>query len=82
MIQNAKQKQIQKANAQAALQACTRVGKASEPNQDIRMTNDATESEDNTDEIDLFTSPFSKCKHVVLPKTSSRCETMHRTFIR
>ena len=56
-MQNAKEKQMEKANTQAALQAHSRESKATEPIEDIRVTNDAVESEDNTDEIDLSESP-------------------------
>ena len=75
-IQNAKDRQIEKANAQEALLAHTRASKASEPNQIPRTIIDAAESKDDTDEIDFFTCPLSEHKHLVPTKTSSRCETV------
>ena len=41
------------------------------------MTNNATEYEDDTNEISLFSSPPGKPKHSVQIKTSSRCRTVH-----
>ena len=75
-IQNTKDKETEKANTQAALQACTRANKASKTNQVIEMTNNATEYEDDTDEISLFSRPPGKPDHSVQTKTSSRCKTV------
>ena len=50
-LQNAKDRDAEKVNAQAALQACTRASKASKDNQDIKMTDDAAIPNDSTEDI-------------------------------
>ena len=44
-------------NSQATLQAHTRANKASKINQDIKMTDNATAQEDNTEEVQLPPNP-------------------------
>ena len=56
-IQNAKDRQIEKANTQATLQAHTMAHKALKTNQDIRMTDNAAEYKDDMDDIHLFQTP-------------------------
>ena len=46
-----------------------------ELNNDIKTTDEATESEEDTDDIDLITSPIIKCKWFALSTTSVRSET-------
>ena len=75
-IQNTKDREREKVNTQAELQACTRVNKASKTNQDTEMLHNATEYEDNTDEIPLFSHPLDKSKHAVQMKMSSRYRTV------
>ena len=62
-LQNAKDRNAEKANAQAALQACTRASKASKDNQDIKMIDDATTGEDGTEDIHLPPHPRGKVKY-------------------
>ena len=67
-LRNAKNRDVEKANAQAALQACTRACKASKDNQDIKMTDDATSTED--------VHPCGKAKYLSQIKTSSKYRTV------
>ena len=56
-LQNAKDRNAEKVNAQAALQAHTRVRKASKDNQDIKMIDDAATGKDSTVDIHLPPHP-------------------------
>ena len=76
-LQNAKDRDAEKANAQAALQAHTRASKASKDNQDIKMTEDAATSEDSTQDIHLPPHPHGKAKYLSQIKTSSKYRTVH-----
>ena len=71
-----KDRETEKVNTQAALQAHIRVNKTSKSNQEIEKINNATEYENNVDEILLFSSPPAKHKHSVQMKTSSRHKTV------
>ena len=71
---NAKNRDAEKANAQAALQAHTRASKASKDNPDIKMTDDATSTED----VHLPPNPHGKAKYTNQIQTSSKCRTVHR----
>ena len=62
-LQNAKDRNAEKANSQAALQACTRASKASKDNQDMKMIDDATTGEDSTEDIHLPPHPCGKVKY-------------------
>ena len=62
-LQNAKDRDAEKVNAQAALQANIRASKASKGNQDIKMTDDATTHEDSTEDIHLPPHPCGKAKY-------------------
>ena len=67
-LQDAKDRDAEKANSQAALQARTRASKASKDNQDIKMTDDAASTED----IHLPPYPHGKAKYPIQIKTSSK----------
>ena len=75
-LQNAKDREAEKANAQAALQVCTRASKASKVNQDIKMTNNAITHKDSTDVVHLLLNPHRKATHSGQIKTSSRYKTI------
>ena len=75
-LQNAKNRDAEKVNAQAALQAHTRASKASNDNQDIKMTDDAT-CEDSTEDVHLPPHPCGKAKYPSQIKTSSKYRTVH-----
>ena len=77
MIQNAKDRETEKVNTQAALHTHTRVNKTSKTNQDTKMINDATENEDGTDEIPIFLHLPAKLKQSAQMKMSSRHKTVH-----
>ena len=66
VVQNAK-------NRDATLQACTRASKASKDNQDIKMSDDATSTED----VHLPPHPHGKAKYPSQIKTSSKYRTVH-----
>ena len=70
-LQNAINRDREKTNTQAALQAHTRASKASKDNQDIKITDNATSTED----IHLPPRPHGKTKYPSQIKTSSK----HRT---
>ena len=76
-LQNAKDRDTEKANTQAALQAHTRASKASKDNQDIKMTDDATITEDSTEDVHLLPHPHGKAKYPSQIKTSSKYRTVH-----
>ena len=76
-MQDAKERQMEKFNAQAALQARIRADKVTQPNQHIKCINDATESEDNSDEIDFPINPLNKPKLRVPAKTPLRYKSVH-----
>ena len=61
-MQNARERQIEETNVHAALQACTRAAKVLGLNSHIKTTDKATESGEDTDDIDLITSPVIKHK--------------------
>ena len=63
VLQNAKDRDTEKANAQAALQDYTRASKASKDNQDIKMTDDATIPKDSTEDVHLPSHPCGKAKY-------------------
>ena len=75
-LQNAKDRNTEKANAQVALQACTRASKASKDNQDIKMIDDATTGKDSTD-VHLPPHPHGKAKYPSQIKISSKYRTAH-----
>ena len=75
--QNAKNKDTEKVNAQAALQACIRASTASKVNKDIKMTGKATIQEDSTDEVHLPPNPCGKAKYAIQIKTSSKHRTVN-----
>ena len=75
-LQNAKDRDAEKVNAQAALQARTRASKASKDNQDIKMTDDATTRQDSTEDIHLPPHPRGKAKYPSQIKTSSKYRTV------
>ena len=76
-LQNAKDRDAEKANAQAALQAHIRASKASKGNQDIKMTDDATTHEDGTEDVHLPPHPHGKAKYPSQIKISSKYRTVH-----
>ena len=76
-LQNAKNRDAEKANAQAALQAHVRASKASKDNQDIKMTDDAATPEDNTEDVHLLPHPCGKAKYPSQIKTSFKYRTVH-----
>ena len=75
-LQNAKDREAEKANAQAALQVCTRASKASKVNQDIKMTNNAITHKDSTDVVHLLLNPHRKATHSGQIKTCSSYKTI------
>ena len=77
-LQNAKDRNTEKAKAQAALQACTRTSKASKDNQDIKMIDDAATGEDSTVDVYLPPHPHGKAKYPSQINISSK----YRTFTR
>ena len=84
-LQKAKDKIIGKANAQIALQASTRVNRASKDTQDIKMTDNAATGKDSTDNVatgedstvneHLPRHSSGKAKHSSQIKTSSKHTT-------
>ena len=76
-IQNTRDREKAKVNAQAALQVDIGESKASKINEDIRMTDNAAEYEDNSDEKYLFSSLPAKAKGSSQINTSLRCKTAH-----
>ena len=76
-LQNAKDRDAEKANAQAALQACIRASKASKDNQDIKMTDDAATHKDSTEDIYFPPNSHGKAKYASQIKTSSKYRTVH-----
>ena len=60
VLQNAKDRNAEKANAQSALQAHTRARKASKDNQGIKMIDDATTGEDSL--VDVYLAPHLHAK--------------------
>ena len=62
-LQNAKDRDAEKANAQAVLQAHTRASKASNDNQDIKMTDGAATHNDSTVDVHLPPHPHGKAKY-------------------
>ena len=76
-LQNAKDRNAGKANAQAALQAHTRASKALKDNQDIKMIDDATTGEGSTEDIHLPPHPHGKAKYPSQIKISSKYRTAH-----
>ena len=75
-LQNAKDRDVEKANIQAALQAHTRASKASKDNQDIKMTDDATIPKDSTEDVHLPPHPHGKAKYPSQIKMSSKYRTV------
>ena len=71
-LQNAKDRNAEKVNAQAALQAHIRASKASKDNQDNKMTDDAATHKDSRESIHLPLHPCGKAKYLSQIKTSSR----------
>ena len=76
-LQNAKDRDAKKENAQAALQACIGASKASKDNQDIKMTEDATTPEDSTQDLHFPPHPHGKAKYPSQIETSSKYRTIH-----
>ena len=76
-LQNAKDRNAGKANAQTALQANTRATKASKDTQDIKMTDNATTGQGSTVDVHLPPHSSGKAKHPSQIKISSK----HRTAI-
>ena len=74
-VQNAKDRNTEKVNAQAALQACTRASKASKDNQDIKMIDDAATGKDSTVDVHLPPNPHGKAKYPSQIKISSKYRT-------
>ena len=74
-LQNAKDRNAEKVNTQAALQAHTRASKASKDNQDIKMIDDATTGEDSTVDVLLPQHPHGKAKYPSQIKISSKYRT-------
>ena len=62
-LQNTEDRNTEKVNAQAALQACTRATKASRDNQDIKMIDDAATGKDSTVDVHLPPHPHGKVKY-------------------
>ena len=82
-LQNAKDRNAEKVNAQALLQACTRASKASKDNQDIKMIDDAATGEDSTVDVHLPPHPCGKAKYPSQIKISSKYrKCMYGTFTR
>ena len=76
-MQNAKDRNAEKVNAQAALQAHTRARKASKDNQDIKMIDDAATGEDSTVDVHLPPHPHGKAQYPSQIKISSKYKTAH-----
>ena len=76
-LQNAKERNAEKANAQVALQGHTRASKASKDNQDIKMIDDAATGEDSTEDVHLPPYPHGKVKYPSQIKISSNYRTAH-----
>ena len=76
-LQNTKDRNAEKVNAQAALQVCIRASKASKDNQDIKMTDDATTPKDSTEDVHLPPHPCGKAKYPSQIKTSLKYRTVH-----
>ena len=76
--QNAKDRETEKVNAQAALQACTRKIKASKDNQEIKMTDDTATCKDSTEDVHLPLHPLERAKYPSQIKTSSKYKTVHK----
>ena len=74
-LQNAKDRKAEKANIQAALQACTRATKASKDNQNIKMIDDATTGEDSTVDVHLPPHSHGKAKYPSQINISSKYRT-------
>ena len=75
-LQNAKDRNAEKANAQAALQAHTRASKVSKDNQDIKITDDAATQEDSMADVHLPPHPHGKAKYPSQIKTLSKYRTL------
>ena len=71
-LQNAKDRDAEKVNAQAALQAHTWASKASKDNQDFKMTDDAATHEDSTEYI---------CLHILMEKLNIQAKFRHNQSI-
>ena len=76
-LQNEKDRNAEKANTQAALQAHTRASKASKDNQDIKFIDDATTGKDSTADVYLPPHPHGKAKYPSQIKISSKYRTAH-----
>ena len=76
-LQNAKDRNEEKVNAQAVLHACTRASKASKDNQDIKMIDDASTGKDSTEDIHLLPHTHGKAKYPSQIKVSSKYRTAH-----
>ena len=76
-LQNAKDRNTEKVNAQAALQACIRESKASKDNQDIKMIDDAATGKDSTVDVHLLPHSRGKAKYPSQIKISSNYRTAH-----
>ena len=76
-LQNAKNRDAEKENAQAALQAHIRASKTSKDNHNIKMTDDATIHEDSTEDVHFPLHPCGKANYPSQIKTSSKCRTVH-----
>ena len=74
-LQNTKDRNTEKVNAQAELQAHTRASKASKDNQDIKMTDDVATGEDSTVDVHLPPHPCGKAKYPSQIKISSKYRT-------
>ena len=59
-LQNAKDRNIEKVNAQAASQASIRASKASKDNQYVKITDNATTGKDSTEDMHLPPHPCGK----------------------
>ena len=77
VLQNAKDRKAEKANAQAVLQASTRATKASKDIQDFKMIDNATTGEDSTVDVHFPPHSHGKAKYPSQIKISSK----HRTAI-
>ena len=75
VIQNAKNREIEKVNTQTALLAHTRVHKTSKTNQDTERINEATEKEHSANEMSLFLLP--QAKQSIQMKLTSKHKTVH-----
>ena len=74
-LQTAKDRKAEKTNAQVALQAHTRVSKASKDNQDNKMIDDAATGEDSTVDVHLPPHSCEKAKYPSQIKISSKYRT-------